>query len=116
MAGHAPEQAALRRCGGAVSAFRWAKLNDKAAINAAAGYLGSAVYPAVPPSVPHRRANEAYFSLDPAACTMGTGGGGHEALRDQVHRACGPWRQKKAAFPDLSNEALTAAYPGRCRA
>ena len=22
---------------------------------------------------------------------------------------------KKAAFPDLSNEALTAAYPGRCQ-
>ena len=31
------------------------KLNDKAAINAAAGYLGSAVYQALPPSVPGRR-------------------------------------------------------------
>ena len=30
----------------------------------------------------------------------------------QYTRSCGPGG-KKAAFPDLSNEALTAAYPGR---
>ena len=72
------------------------KLNDKAAINAAAGYLGSAVYQLYRHLYRTAGANEAYFSLDPAACTMGTAA-------------------KKAAFPDLSNEALTAAYPGRCQ-
>lgn len=57
-------------------------------------------------------ANEAYFSLDPAACTMGTAEAGHEALGDPVHPEPAVPGGKKAAFPDLSNEALTAAYPG----
>lgn len=48
------------------------KLNDKAAINAAAGYLGSAVYQLYRHLYRTAGANEAYFSLDPAACTMGT--------------------------------------------
>ena len=48
------------------------KLNDKASINAAAGYLGSAVYQLYRHLYRTAGANEAYFSLDPAACTMGT--------------------------------------------
>ena len=76
------------------------KLNDKAAINAAAGYLG---------------ANEAYFSLDPAACTMGTAEADMKLSEIQYTRSLRSLAAKKAAFPDLSNEALTAAYPGRCQ-
>ena len=48
------------------------KLGDKAAINAAAAYLGAGVYQLYRHLYRSAGANEAYFSLDPAACTMGT--------------------------------------------
>ena len=92
------------------------KLNDKAAINAAAGYLGSAVYQLYRHLYRAAGANEAYFSLDPAACTMGTAEADMKLLGDAVHpERCASLAAKKAEFPDLSNEALTAAYPGRCQ-
>ena len=79
------------------------KLNDKAAINAAAGYLGSAVY-------------QLYRHLyRTAACTMGTAEADMKLSEIQYTRSLRSLAAKKAAFPDLSNEALTAAYPGRCQ-
>ena len=85
------------------------KLNDKAAINAAAGYLGSAVYQLYRHLYRTAGANEAYFSLDPAAeADM-------KLSEIQYTRSLRSLAAKKAAFPDLSNEALTAAYPGRCQ-
>ena len=60
-------------------------------------------------------ANEAYFSLDPAACTMGTAEADMKLSEIQYTRSLRAQAAKKAAFPDLSNEALTAAYPGRCQ-
>ena len=60
-------------------------------------------------------ANEAYFSLDPAACTMGTAEADMKLSEIQYTRSLRSLAAKKAAFPDLSNEALTAAYPGRCQ-
>ena len=91
------------------------KLNDKAAINAAAGYLGSAVYQLYRHLYRTAGANEAYFSLDPAACTMGTAEADMKLSEIQYTRSLRSLAAKKAAFPDLSNEALTAAYPGRCQ-
>ena len=91
------------------------KLNDKAAINAAAGYLGSAVYQLYRHLYRTAGANEAYFSLDPAACTMGTAEADMKLSEIQYTRSLRSLAAKKAAFPDLSNEALTAAYPGRCK-
>lgn len=61
------------------------KLNDKASINAAAGYLGSAVYQLYRHLYRTAGANEAYFSLDPGRLHHGHSGGGHEALGDPVH-------------------------------
>ena len=61
------------------------KLNDKAAINAAAGYLGSAVYQLYRHLYRTAGANEAYFSLDPAACTMGTAEADMKLVGDPVH-------------------------------
>ena len=91
------------------------KLNDKAAINAAAGYLGSAVYQLYRHLYRTAGANEAYFSLDPAACTMGTAEADMKLSEIQYTRSLRSLAAKKAALPDLSNEALTAAYPGRCQ-
>ena len=91
------------------------KLNDKGAINAAAGYLGSAVYQLYRHLYRTAGANEAYFSLDPAACTMGTAEADMKLSEIQYTRSLRAQAAKKAEFPDLSNEALTAAYPGRCQ-
>ena len=91
------------------------KLNDKGAINAAAGYLGSAVYQLYRHLYRTAGANEAYFALDPAACTMGTAEADMKLSEIQYTRSLRAQAAKKAAFPDLSNEALTAAYPGRCQ-
>ena len=91
------------------------KLNDKAAINAAAGYLGSAVYQLYRHLYRTAGDNEAYFSLDPAACPMGTAEADMKLSEIQYARSLRSLAAKKAAFPHLSNEALTAAYPGRCQ-
>ena len=91
------------------------KLGDKTAINAAAGYLGSAVYQLYRHLYRSAGANEAYFSLDPAACAMGTADADMKLSELQYSRALRSQAAKKAEFPDLTPEMLTAAYPGRCQ-
>ena len=91
------------------------KLGDKAAINSAAGYLGSAVYQLYRHLYRTAGSNEAYFSLDPAACTMGTADADMKLNEVQYARALRSQAAKKVEFPDLAPEALTAAYPGRCQ-
>jgi len=89
------------------------KLNDKAAINAAAAYLGSGVYQLYRHLYRAAGANEAYFALDPAACTMGMADADRKIAETAYARALRGQAAQKAAFPDLSPEALAAAYPGR---
>ena len=91
------------------------KLGDKAAINAAAAYLGSAVYQLYRHLYKTAGANEAYFALDPAACAMGVAGADMKLSENRYAQALRAQAAQKAAFPDLSAEALTAAYPGRCQ-
>ena len=91
------------------------KLGDKTAINAAASYLGSAVYQLYRHLYRSAGANEAYFSLDPAACAMGTADADMKLSEVQYSRALRAQAAKKAEFPDLTPETLTAAYPGRCQ-
>ena len=91
------------------------KLGDKAAINAAASYLSSAVYQLYRHLYRTAGANEAYFALDPAACTMGTADADMKLEEVRYARALRAQAAKKAEFPDLSPEALTAGYPGRCQ-
>ena len=91
------------------------KLGDKTAINTAAAYLGGAVYQLYRPLYRAAGANEAYFALDPAACTMGTADADMKLEEVRYARASRAQAAKKAAFPDLSPEALTAGYPGRCQ-
>ncbi len=92
------------------------KLGDKAAINAAAEYLCGAVYQLYRHLYRAAGGNEAYFSLDPGRLHHGHGGGGHEAGGGPVcPGAAEPSAAKKAEFPDLSPEALTAAIPAACQ-
>ena len=91
------------------------KLGDKTAINAAAACLGGAVYQLYRHLYRAAGANEAYFALDPAACTMGTADADMKLEEVRYARALRAQAAKKAEFPDLSPEALTAGYPGRCQ-
>ena len=91
------------------------KLGDKTAINAAAAYLGGAVYQLYRHLYRAAGANEAYFALDPAACTMGAGDADMKLEEVRYARALRAQAAKKAEFPDLSPEALTSNYPGRCQ-
>ena len=91
------------------------KLGDKTAINSAASYLGSAVYQLYRHLYRAAGSNEAYFSLDPAACTMGTADADMKLSEVQYSRALRSQAAKKTDFPDLTPEALNTAYPGRCQ-
>ena len=91
------------------------KLGDKTAINTAAAYLGGAVYQLYRHLYRAAGANEAYFALDPAACTMGTADADMKLEEVRYARALRAQAAKKAEFPDLSPEALSAGYPGRCQ-
>ena len=91
------------------------KLGDKTAINSAAAYLGSGVYQLYRHLYRTAGGNEAYFSLDPAACAMGTADADRKLHEVQYARALRSQAAKKTEFPNLSPEALTAAYPGRCQ-
>ena len=91
------------------------KLGDKGAINAAAAYLGSAVYQLYRHLYSSAGANEAYFALDPAACTMGVADADMKLAENCYARCLRAQVAQKAEFPDLSPEALTDAYPGRCQ-
>ena len=89
------------------------KLGDKTAINAAAEYLGDAVYQLYRHFYRSAGGNEAYFSLDPAACTLGAADADRKLADTRYTRALRAQTAQKAEFPDLSPEALSAGYPGR---
>ena len=89
------------------------KLGDKTAINAAAEYLGDAVYQLYRHFYRSAGGNEAYFSLDPAACTLGAADADRKLAETGYTRALRAQTAQKAEFPDLSPEALSAGYPGR---
>ena len=89
------------------------KLNDKAAINAAAAYLSTAVYQLYRHLYRHAGGNESYFSLDPAACAMGTAEADMKLSEIRYTRALRSKAEQRADFPDISPDALASAYPGR---
>ena len=91
------------------------KLGDKAAINAAAAYLGSAVYQLYRPLYRASGANEGYFALDPNACALGLSDADTKLSESRFAAALRELKAKKAEFPDLSSPAINAAYPGRCQ-
>ena len=91
------------------------KLGDKAAINAAAAYLGSAVYQLYRHLYRSSGANEGYFALDPSTCGLGLADADRKLSEARYAAALRELQAKKAEFPDLSSPAINAAYPGRCQ-
>ena len=89
------------------------KLEDKAAVNAAAAYLGSAVYQLYRHLYRAAGENEAYFALDAEACTMGIADADRKLTETRYVQCLREAKQE--AVPDLTPEALTSAYPGRCQ-
>ena len=91
------------------------KLGDKAAVNAAAAYLGSAVYQLYRHLYRVSGANEAYFALDPDVCVLGLADADRKLSEVRYAAALRDLKARKAQFPDLSAPAINAAYPGRCQ-
>lgn len=91
------------------------KLGDKAAINAAAAYLGSAVYQLYRHLYRASGANEGYFALDPNACVLGVADADQKLAEGRFAAALRELTAQKTEFPDLSAQAINAAYPGRCQ-
>lgn len=87
------------------------KLGDKAAINAAAAYLGGGIYQLYRHFYRAAGANERYFSLPADACVMGAAEADRKLSELRYVRALES--QERGKFPDLSPEALHAAYPGQ---
>lgn len=89
------------------------KLGDKAAINAAAAYLGGAVYQLYRHLHRASGANEGYFALDPAAYLLGLSDADRKLSEARFAAALRDLAAHKAEFPDLSAQAVNTAYPGR---
>ena len=91
------------------------KMGDKAAINAASAYLGSGVYQLYRHLYRAAGANEGYFALDADACTLGVADADQKLAEHRFAAALRELNAKKVDFPDLSAQAINAAYPGRCQ-
>ncbi len=91
------------------------KLGDKAAVNAAAAYLGSAVYQLYRHLYRFSGANEGYFALDSGVCLLGLSDADMKLSEARYTEALRGLAARKAEFPDLSSPAINAAYPGRCQ-
>lgn len=91
------------------------KLGDKALINNAASYLGSAVYQLYRHLYRASGANEAYFALDPSVNGLGLADADRKLSEARYAAALRDLKAQKAEFPDLSAPAINAAYPGRCQ-
>ncbi len=103
--------------GGAISVLfgLLGKLGDKGAINAAAEYLTGGVYQLYRQLYRSAGGNEDYFALPADASVMDIAAADAKLSQLRYARALQVQAEKKAEFPDLSPEALTAAYPGRCQ-
>ena len=91
------------------------KLGDKDAINEAASYLGTAVYQLYRRLYRHSGSNEAYFALNAAEWDMDAAAADMKQSEMRYARALRGLSEKKAAYPTMSEEAVTAAFPGRCQ-
>lgn len=91
------------------------KLNDKAAVNAAAAYLGTAVYQLYRRLYRSGGGNEAYFSLDGATWELDAASADMKLSEARYALALRLARERRAQFPDLSDEAVNKSYPGRCQ-
>ncbi len=89
------------------------KLNNKAVINDAAAYLGTAVYQLYRRLYRAAGGNESYFSLEPDVYGMGAATADMTLSEARYDRELREMSARKAAFPQVSDEAVAANYPGR---
>ena len=89
------------------------KLNDKALVNAAAAYLGTAVYQLYRRLYRAAGGNAAYFSLYEATFALDAAAADMKLSETRYVRQLRQLQDKKAAFPALSDEAVARNYPGR---
>ena len=103
--------------GGAVSVLfeLLGKLEDKAAINEAAAYLGTAVYQLYRRLYRHSGANEAYFSLRSTDWELDAAAAGMKRSELHYARILRELSEGKADFPNMSSEAVAENFPGRCQ-
>ena len=87
------------------------KLGEKTVINAASEYLSSAVYQLYRHLYRSAGANEAYFSLDPAACTMGLAGADMK-----LPGPCGARRPRRRSFRTSAARPSPTPIPAAARA
>lgn len=91
------------------------KLNNKTAINAAADYLGSGIYQLFRHLYRSSGGNEAVFSLEAEDCFLGAADADQKLAEQSFARTLRTLEAEKQGFPDLSPQALTEQYPGRCQ-
>ena len=91
------------------------RLGDRDAVNAAGAYLGSAVYQLYRHLYRCAGRNEDYFSAEPDLFTLDAVSADMKLSQVRYARALERQRQEKKEFPDLSDEHLHEAYPGRCQ-
>lgn len=85
------------------------KLEDKAAVNAAAAYLGTGIYQLYRHLYRAAGSNERYFALPAESCMLGAAEADQKLSELRYVRALAGQEH----FPDLSPEALASAYPGQ---
>ncbi|MEG1917763.1 MAG: helix-turn-helix transcriptional regulator, partial [Oscillospiraceae bacterium] len=103
--------------GGAVSVLfdLLGKLGNKAAISGAAAVLGSGVYQLYRQLYRSAGGNESWFSADSNAFLMDGLAADRKLSELRYAAALAVSHEQKANFPDVSEEALHTAYPGRCQ-
>lgn len=88
------------------------KLNDKAAVNEAAQYLGGAVYQLYRRLYRAGGGNEGLFATPAEAASMGLPAADMKLAETRYAMALEALRNQDAVFPELSSEALGKQYPG----
>jgi hypothetical protein len=90
------------------------KLNDKAAVNEAASPTWARrCTRSTAGSTGPAGCNESYFALDPATWALGAAAADMKLSEARYARALRLAWDRKAGFPQLSDEAVAQAYPGR---
>lgn len=89
------------------------KLNDKTVINEAGAYLGTAVYQLYRRLYRAADGNESYFSVAPETYNLDAAEADMKLSETRYVQALSGLRERKAAFPDVSDAAVAENYPGR---
>lgn len=90
-------------------------LENKAAVNSAAAYLGTAVYQLYRHLYRYAGANESYFSLDADFGRMDAAQADMKLAELHYVRSLRTLAAAKELFPDVSPETIAEEYPGRCQ-